>query len=324
MRGVRTSAGSRKAKGSKPARWMIWLLFAFMVAFLIDVLFAVFVKYEVSNHAVYPQRDKESYPVFGSFLVTNLPVFWRYMVHFLEGSHHAILSAFTIALAVGTGYLAWFTKHLWGSTQQAVIEAKSASDQRAKETNSALTIADRSADAAQRTAKVTEDALLIGERPYIFVTNIRFEEPIDPETFDYNGPEVWPSAIYQLENHGRTPATITAFCYESICAAALPEIPEYRQNRIHDQLRHVWGRGDKGTLDFLFKTPIDGQVLNDIHIGTRELFAYGYVKYGDIFGRVNTVGYCWRYNVNLKQFLPEHNGTYEYRHQEQPSELGAR
>lgn len=173
------------------------------------------------------------------------------------------------------------------------------------------------AKAALRSARVAEDALLIGERPHMYVTEPIFCEPIDKDTFNYDGPEVWPWFALNLRNEGKTPAVLIEVCAESICARELPPVPEYRENRTYDQQRRVFAPRAAEAFSCLFKTPIDGRVMNDISIGSfhggRELFAYGYIKYEDIFGYTHTVGYCWRYKLHLKRFLPEDHKAYNYR-----------
>jgi hypothetical protein len=66
--------------------------------------------------------------------------------------------------------------------------------------------------------------------------------------------------------------------------------------------------------------------MNDIGLGDRRLFAFGYVKYEDIFGYVNTMGFCWRYYLDLKRFLPEDHPAYNYRKAEplEPARPGLR
>ena len=100
----------------------------------------------------------------------------------------------------------------------------------------------------------------------------------------------------------------------------LPE-PDYRSNTVYGPSRMVLGGGKKVTLTYLFKTPIDGQVMNDIDVGTvhksingRNLYAFGIVKFEDIFGYINVLGFCWRYNPSLKTFYPEDNEAYNYHH----------
>jgi hypothetical protein len=60
--------------------------------------------------------------------------------------------------------------------------------------------------------------------------------------------------------------------------------------------------------------------MNDIAMtpglveNARRLFAFGYIKYKDIFDYTNTVGFCWRYNLDLKGFIPaEEEEGYTYR-----------
>jgi hypothetical protein len=102
----------------------------------------------------------------------------------------------------------------------------------------------------------------------------------------------------------------------------LPAVPRYREQATYDTPRLI-GADKPATVGYLFKTPIDGQVMNDIGIGNstggRRLYAFGYIKYKDIFDYTNTVGFCWYYNLNLKAFLPADDADgYSYRKAEPP------
>jgi hypothetical protein len=183
----------------------------------------------------------------------------------------------------------------------------------------------KAADAALRSSEVAEAALFVAQRPYVFVTAASFKRPLSRETFDYSGPEIWLWVKFKLENHGRTPANIVEICADSACVNKLPAIPQYREQTTYDT-PHLLGADKETTVGYLFKTPIDGQVMNDIAVGRfmggRRLFAFGYIKYRDIFDYTNTVGFCWRYNLDLKSFIPalEEEG-YTYRKSEPPKAL---
>lgn len=176
-----------------------------------------------------------------------------------------------------------------------------------------------SADAAAKSAKVAENALFVGERPYIFVTGAAFREALDRQTFNYDGDQIWPWINFKIDNHGRTPAYIIEVCADSACVTTLPDTPIYREQTIYDESRHVIGRQDSAIIGYTFKTQIDGRVMNDIAVpsylggNSRQLFAYGYIKYLDIFGYIHTVGFCWRYNLNIKAFVNENRDAYNYR-----------
>jgi hypothetical protein len=100
--------------------------------------------------------------------------------------------------------------------------------------------------------------------------------------------------------------------------------PRYREKATYDTPRLLGA--DKATpVGYVFKTPIDGRVMNDIAMtpglveNARRLFAFGYIKYKDIFDYTNTVGFCWRYNLDLKGFIPaEEEEGYTYRISEPP------
>ena len=239
---------------------------------------------------------------------------------FLDRMGGVLTALATVAIAAFTLTLKRATDRLWdaGERQLELLAATNAAQSR--DMQDSIAVANKAAVASEKSAKVAEDALFIGQRPYIFVAEPTFKEPVTVNSFDPTGSPLWPWILVTTENHGKTPALITEVCLESLCVAALPDVPEYRENRISDELRTILGEGKSKTGTYLFKTEITGKVVNDILVGTsmesingRNLYAFGYVKYDDIFGYVNTVGFCWRYNMSIARFLPEENEVYNYR-----------
>jgi hypothetical protein len=216
------------------------------------------------------------------------------------------------------------TDRLWKAGDEQLEFARESAIEQAASMEASLAISDKAVAAAERSAKVAEDALFVAQRPYIFVTAVNFKHPPVRETFDYTGPEIWPWIYFHLENHGSSPASIIEVCADSACVRELPTVPQYRENTTYDSPR-LLGAGKEETVGYVFKTPIDGQVMNDIAIphfmaeNARRLFAFGYIKYKDIFEYTHTLGFCWRYNLDLKTFIPalEEEG-YTYRKAEPP------
>jgi hypothetical protein len=67
----------------------------------------------------------------------------------------------------------------------------------------------------------------------------------------------------------------------------LPDLPDYRENRVYDELRYILGAGKTRVGTYVCKTEITPQVVNDILVGTsgpmaggngRNLYAFGYIK----------------------------------------------
>jgi hypothetical protein len=50
----------------------------------------------------------------------------------------------------------------------------------------------------------------------------------------------------------------------------------------------------------------------------RILYSYGFVKFEDIFGNINEVGFCWRYMPDVRRFYPEDNDAYSYHYVYRP------
>ncbi len=233
-------------------------------------------------------------------------------------AHHPnefIIAVSAAITALFTGILAIATIRLWNSTAELARLAKRQAD----DMKDSIAASKTSADAASKSANLAETALFVGQRPYVFVTRPHFRDTISLDTFNFDpqAPPVWPTIKYPLENHGQTPAIIIEVCAESLFEASLPDIPEYRENRIYGDLGYILGVGDKRAPEFVFKTPITGRVMNDVATGASRLYAFGYVKYEDIFGYIHTVGFCWRYQLIANRFLPEAHKAYNYRNTEQ-------
>jgi hypothetical protein len=180
-----------------------------------------------------------------------------------------------------------------------------------------------SVSVADRAAQAAEDSLFVAQRPYIFVTAVNFKDPLASETLDYTGRAIWPWIYFHLENHGSTPASIIETCADSACVRELPLVPQYRENATYANPR-LLGAGKDETVGYVFKTPIDGEVMMDVATPDfisprgRHLFAFGYIKYKDIFEYTHTLGFCWRYHLGLKIFVPAEESGYTYRKAEPP------
>jgi hypothetical protein len=231
--------------------------------------------------------------------------FLEHPAEWLIAIFNGLLVYVTYRLVTTTGDLRESTDRLWEAGERQIAVAK------------------QSADAAAKSAKVAEDSMFVGHRPYVYVTMVKFDRDFDPKKFDYEGEPIWPFIDIVVENHGVTPATIVQVCADSACIAELPKQAKYRTNTIYGATKMVIPSKSKVTLTYLFKTPIDGEVMNDIGVGTaipslngRNLYSYGIVKFEDVFGFMNEVGFCFRYNVDLKYFHPETDSAYEYHYVE--------
>jgi hypothetical protein len=233
-----------------------------------------------------------------------------------------LVTLFTWRLWQATNELRVSTDKLWDAGERQLELAAKASAAQSRDMQASIAASKKLARASARSAKVAEDALFIGQRPHIFVTEPRFRESVKATTFDPMGPPLWPLILVPTENHGKTPAVITEVCLESLCVASLPDVPDYRENRVYDELRAILGEGKTRVGTYVFKTEITPQAVNDILIGTsgpmgagngRNLYAFGYIKYDDIFDYENTVGFCWRYDMIAGRFYPEEHKAYNYR-----------
>lgn len=174
-------------------------------------------------------------------------------------------------------------------------------------------------DAAAAAVKATEIAgiALTGlEKPHLFVDRVEFDQPLVRNTFDYENEERHPWVHYWVKNYGRSPAIIKEFCGQVWAGAEFPEYPEHRDSDIYgEDDSYVLAAGDSRTKRALTRFPIDGQIMNDIgSIAAQRLRFFGYIRYESLFGQTETVGFCWRYNLDLARFLQEDMPNYTYHH----------
>ena len=216
-----------------------------------------------------------------------------------------------LVTALFAGLVTLFTWRLWLATN----ELRASTDKLWESGDKQITIGKQSADAATKSAKVADEAMFMAYRPYIFVTSAELNHALDPTTFDFSGAPISTTVDLMVENHGSTPATIMRVCADSVCIAALPVKPEYHPEAMNPPTRMVLGRDKIIRLKYKFTTPIDGQVMTDIFatpIAKRTLYAYGIIKFEDIFGNINDLGFCWRYIPSVRKFYPEDNEAYNY------------
>jgi hypothetical protein len=300
-----------------PRRERLFWLMAGLVL-VVGVMSLIPAHYEICKEAEKAQQE-------GCISYQVVPFAWIKVAQILDKAGVAVTALATIFIAAFTFTLKAATDRLWKAGDEQLKFVRESAIEQAANTEASLAISDKAAAAAERSAKVAEDALFVAQRPYIFVTIAQFREQLNPNTFNYTGPEVWPWIDFQLENHGRTAASIIEICADSACVAKLPAGPVYREQTKY-YTPHLVGADKIAAVGYVFKTPIDGKVMNDIAItpglakNARRLFAFGYVKYRDIFDYTNTVGFCWRYNRALMAFIPaEEEEGYTYRISEPPT-----
>ena len=194
--------------------------------------------------------------------------------------------------ALATIIIAGFTGTLWIATSRQAKLTKIA------------------ADAALKSAKVSESALVELERPFIFWFGIKHDVDIylaprtgwDPET---SGPHF----NLVLVNHGRTPANIDSAM--AVFEVRADEPVNFEQQREApagvnpESAEIIIGPNSKFTFP---EMRCRHNFLHDhaarIRQGTAHLYCYGWLSYLDIFGNRHPTVFCRRYVPRLDEWEP--------------------
>lgn len=202
--------------------------------------------------------------------------------------------------ALATVFIAAFTLTLWLSTKRLSKEAETASG-----------IADKSADAALRSATVAESALTNLERPYVFrwTTGHPFTTP---------GYTQHPGAGYydvacDFVNRGRTPALVK----EIKITFQVTEVGEFPilidPNKLRGfgvpPTRVISGNAER--FNELVPYEVNSR-LQGILEGKLWVYLLGFMRYEDVFGGRHILGFCSRYHPHRGDFVLEGDLRYNY------------
>lgn len=168
--------------------------------------------------------------------------------------------------------------------------------------------------ANNRSAKIAERALTELERPRVYVeiptTELRW---FISGGFSFNGP-----IRIKCANHGRSPADLLEFVddYKFNPASNFPApiVPaEYTVRILPPGIVAPQGR----FYDFTAELPKRMEMPNSgVFTPMDHLFALGYLRYGDIFGRRYIVGYCAVFDFVGQRFVLRGDERYNYHREE--------
>lgn len=228
---------------------------------------------------------------------------------FLADNHDAILALATIALVVGTLFLALYTRQLWTTTLGMANEAKESAREQSERMQASVREAVRSADAMEASVKQARTATAVQGRAYLSVVantalyqerkkNLRFEiKPL-------------------LINSGKTPAhKITYSATTGVLPTPLP--PDYPLPTPTKRSTHaaVLGPGQNFVLNSFMEEFVPDARVDSIKSGlTEAVFIWGTVNYDDVFGEPHFTRFC--HSVSwLKRADGKENMTANYAQQ---------
>ena len=153
--------------------------------------------------------------------------------------------------------------------------------------------ATKSASAARDSATAATENIRVGQRAFLGVQKLTLGEVSEGQ----------PASVeVQVENSGRTPAiNMTIQSRLDYRDSALPENPDYGRSAGNDSVATVLPGashrniifGERGIL------PADVQAFKDLK---SKFYAYGLIRYEDVFGTRHTTRFCGWYNIAKKSF----------------------
>lgn len=215
------------------------------------------------------------------YAANDVSLWWKRFLCEINGADY-VLAVFTIVLAASTALL-------WLETRRLALGA----DDQAEKMADSIAEAARAAGAAERSARVAEDSLALYERPWLFVD-------LDQTIYDEGDTE--PFVLFDIVNHGRTPAIIDYCLAEARVWFERPSAPKRQE-----QWRGTIGPGHKmARCKLQFPLGVDYGSIIDAQTGLarrvphpdQDHYACFYINVGyhDISGKTHVSSFCWRYS----------------------------
>lgn len=207
-----------------------------------------------------------------------------------------ILALFTIVLAASTVFL-------WLETRRLAR----GSDDQAEKMQASIAEAARAATASEKAVKVAEDALVLYERPWIFVS-------LSPRIYYSDELGIW-SARFSMSNHGRSPAIVEVALV--VMGAIIGDAPPV--GILQDELHGPLGPGEKiEGVSLLVPDGIDINFVGGAIGGEpvmpadEDLGICISIHYRDIAGRTHNSAFAWRYDMGVNRWVKYDGEQYNY------------
>jgi len=215
-------------------------------------------------------------------------------------------------LVIFNGFLVLYTRRLFQATHGLFSETSGLRQAAAEQRTDML----RSIAAAEKSAKVAEDALTVLEKPYVFIDRkIKLIKSIG-EIKDFktqNADFVCHIAVeYFIINHGRTPAIIKNLTTTMLI---VDNIPEHRTITGTPEIPPAIGMAHgipDGPLMCLSNEAATVVICDDILRGDKFLFFYGQITYRDVFSYEYLTGFGWRYFAKANVWNPAGGDEYNF------------
>jgi hypothetical protein len=211
-----------------------------------------------------------------------------------------------IFVAVWAGYAAWRT----------VGEMRSQAEKQALDFDKSFAETREATRAATRQAKVSEDTLILTQRPRLIVRNVvvkRSENTVPPRPLFERGSPV--SGQFYISNIGGTPARIIEIgCWVEWYTGNFPMERPYEGKDGYRLPTPIILQPSQSTPWTFISERIMGDEANKILFNNEGwgIIVLGWVAYRDDAGIERRTAFCRRWSVDRKRFMPVEDTDYQH------------
>lgn len=169
--------------------------------------------------------------------------------------------------------------------------------------------------------RITDETVKRSERAILFVGKI--QAILFPPEAPPGNEKPWPRFGYNFANLGRTAAIIDRVEVGMFVGNKIPPNTGYSECRARDGER-VLAAGESTEMYVAHMerhfTPLE---IEEINNGKQVAFMFGFVRYDDIFGYVQSYSFCFQYHPEIKGVAVSGGEQYNFRHtKEKKYEIG--
>ncbi len=153
------------------------------------------------------------------------------------------------------------------------------------------------ANAANKAAKVAEDALTVADRPYLFPKEpiLRINRFVLSGILPSEPPEWFAILDYSFLNMGRTVGFLKEITVELVFVPELPDKPIFSDPRSLNGHYPIGPEKPYLCPQYAFRERIKEETINSIKSDNIKPFFFGYIRYTDVFNNLHTEGFCFRF-----------------------------
>lgn len=212
------------------------------------------------------------------------------------------IAVYTLVLMIFTGVLAWSTLGLQKETRRLAEGAEA----QAKDMKSSIAAAQTAADAAKKSAEISENTIL----PYLLLDVVSQSVSTELREDDVNGMIIkvivglsqQPSVSFRFTNYGRTPAIIRRLRPSMCTKTSAPDPRQTWYMYVLPSARNI--AADKSTADMEIPLFLGDDDISAIETGDNWIWFYGLIEFGDVWGNEYFTEWCWRFDSNQRVLVP--------------------